>query len=130
MTRQEFAAVMAYLAAGCGKALSEDALNVYFDLLRDLSIGVLQVAAQRALLEGQYPVFPSVGTLRQLAVETLRWASAPDKFQEEYRFKRALRPGSGIALLTEAMIEKIASGDKLLGHKPGREEGRICLERN
>jgi hypothetical protein len=72
MTRAEFAAVMAYLAAGTGKTISDEGMEVYFDLLGDLPLEILQLAAKRALLEGQYPVFPPAGTLRKLAVEVMR----------------------------------------------------------
>lgn len=71
MTKQEFAAVMAYIGAGCGKELSKDGMRVYFDLLGDLPLEALQVAAKRALLEQTYAVFPQVGTLRKLAAEAM-----------------------------------------------------------
>ncbi|HWG42514.1 MAG TPA: hypothetical protein VN688_06970, partial [Gemmataceae bacterium] len=77
MTRQEFAAVMAYVGAGCGKTLGEDALKVYYDLLSDLPLDVLQLAAKRALLESHYPVFPPVGVLRKLAAEIMRPPAMP-----------------------------------------------------
>lgn len=71
MTRKEFGAVIAYLESGCGKKLPANGVEVYWDLLSDLPLAALQAAAKRALLEGQYPVFPPVGTLRKLAVEAL-----------------------------------------------------------
>ena len=69
MTRPEFATVMAYLGAACGKPLTADGHEVYYDLLGDLPLAALQLAARLALLESQYPVFPTVGVLRRLATE-------------------------------------------------------------
>ena len=71
MTRPEFAAVLGYLGASCGKTVGEGTAEVYFDLLGDLPLPVLQAAARRAVLEAQYPVIPPVGVLRRLAVELL-----------------------------------------------------------
>jgi hypothetical protein len=72
MTRQEFAAIVAYIAAGCGKTLTEAAMMVYYDLLGDLPAEVLQTAAKRALLQQEYHVFPQAGTLRKLALEIMQ----------------------------------------------------------
>jgi hypothetical protein len=62
---------MAYLAAASGKSPSEEQTAVYFDLLGDLPLEALQLAAQRALLESSYPTLPPVGVLRKLAVEAM-----------------------------------------------------------
>ena len=72
MTRPEFAAIVNYLAAGCGKTLTEAALLVYYDLLGDLPVEVLQATAKRALLQQEYNVFPQAGTLRKLALEIMQ----------------------------------------------------------
>lgn len=71
MTQHEtdFQTIMGYIASGCGKGLSTEQTAVYFDLLGDLPIPVLQVAAKRALLEREWPTFPTVGELRALASE-------------------------------------------------------------
>ncbi len=65
--RLEFVKVMAYIAAGVGKSPSADAAEVYYDLLADLPLAVLQAAARIALVEHVYPTFPTVGQLRQIA---------------------------------------------------------------
>ena len=72
MTRGEFATIMAYIAGGIGKALSQDALEVYFDLLGDLPFKALDAAARKVLLEHKWASFPSVAELRQAASETQR----------------------------------------------------------
>jgi hypothetical protein len=72
MSRTEFAAIISYLAAGCGKTLSDAALLVYFDLLGDLPAEVFQTAAKRALLQQEYAVFPQAGTLRKVALEIMQ----------------------------------------------------------
>src|SRR5205085_9048294 len=61
------ATVMAYLAAACGKPLSSQALDVYWDLLHELPFAALQTAAKQALLRCDFPVFPAVGLLHRLA---------------------------------------------------------------
>jgi hypothetical protein len=72
MTRSEFASVMAYIGLGCGKPLSDAAMEVYLDLLGDLSLEALWVAAKRAVLEHKYYTFPPVAILREFAVEPTR----------------------------------------------------------
>lgn len=76
MTKKEFAAVMIYIGDGCGKKLSQEGLRVYWDLLSDVPLDVLQVAAKRSLLENTYAVFPQVGTLRKLSAEAMGGASS------------------------------------------------------
>lgn len=77
MTRKEFAAVLAYIAEGCGKSLTTAAAEVYFGLLKDLPLQALQVAAGRVLLEHRYATFPPVGLIREFAVETMRGQVKP-----------------------------------------------------
>jgi hypothetical protein len=90
MKRNEFLAVMHYIAEGCGKSLSEGALEVYFDLLADLPLPALQAAAKLALSESRYPVFPPVGTLRVLATESLQGKVAGELVPAE-AWRRACR---------------------------------------
>lgn len=42
---------------------------MYFDLLGDLELGVLQAAAKRAALEHRYPSLPPAGLIRQHAAD-------------------------------------------------------------
>lgn len=72
MTKAEFVSIMAVLEAGVGKKIPALQAAVYFDLLGDLPVGALQVAAKRALVEAQYPGLPPIGVLRRLAVEATR----------------------------------------------------------
>jgi hypothetical protein len=72
MSDPEFAAVMAYLEAACGVQLPENSLDVYYDLLGDLDVRVLQCAAKRVALEHPWHTFPSAAEIRQAASETLR----------------------------------------------------------
>lgn len=82
MTRSEFAAVMRYLRGASGKPVSRATSEVYWDLLGDLPLPVLQAAARRAVLESQYPTLPPVGVLRRLAVELLEGRNALCDCQE------------------------------------------------
>src|SRR5687767_8170266 len=72
MTREEFAQVTAYIALACGKDLSPEAHEVYFDLLGDLPAEVAQTAARRVMLEHRWPTFPSIAEIRAAAIDTAR----------------------------------------------------------
>ncbi len=70
MTRPDFANVMAYIAAALQKPVSAESVEVYFDLLHDLPLHVLQLAAKRVVLQHKWATFPSVAELREAAAET------------------------------------------------------------
>lgn len=72
ITREQFAAVMAYISAGSHKPISEPSIAVYYDLLGDLPIEALNVAAKRAILENKYATFPAVAMLREFAFDSMR----------------------------------------------------------
>lgn len=72
MTTEEFAAVLIYLQAGVGKEMPKEQQRVYFDLLGDLPAEALKIAAQQALASSDYPIVPTVGTLRRLALAAMR----------------------------------------------------------
>src|SRR5262245_33176644 len=95
-TRVEFAAMLAYLTAGCGKSLSDDAAEVYFDLLGDLPPRALMAAAKQALLEPLYNAFPPVSRLRGLAIQAMAGPhgelSAGEAWELAYRFAREFDP--------------------------------------
>jgi hypothetical protein len=69
MTLNEFAPIMAVLAAGCGRDPGKEQVKVYFDLLKDLDVEVLKQAAARAAMENKYPSLPPIGVIRSLAQE-------------------------------------------------------------
>lgn len=70
MHKAEFATIMAYVEAGCGKGLTPAAMDVYFDLLGDLPAELMATAARRVLCEHVWATFPSVAELRQAAAAT------------------------------------------------------------
>lgn len=72
MTRTEFAKIMAYIDAATGKPLTSQALEVYFDLLGDLSYQVLLAGSKRILCERVWANFPQVGELRAAAVDAMQ----------------------------------------------------------
>lgn len=72
MTKTEFAKVVAYITAGSGKALSPEAMEVYFDCLGDLTFEVASVAAKRVLLAHPWATFPSIAELREASIDTKR----------------------------------------------------------
>ena len=72
MTRPEFAGCIAFITAATGKQLSDDALEVYFQLLGDLPLSVFQVSCERVVLEHKWATFPTVAELREAAAETMQ----------------------------------------------------------
>lgn len=70
--RVEFGKIMAYIAAGTQKTLTQAGAEVYYDLLGDLPQEVLMIAAKRAVLDHKYATFPPVALLRDLATDAMR----------------------------------------------------------
>lgn len=133
MTRSEFAQVMGYIGTACGKPLSADGHEVYFDLLGDLAFDVLQTAARRVLLEHRWASFPSVAELRAAAVETaagqvselsegeawaLAWRIAADTDPEvQGNFERACQRAKAPPLVVRA-ITIFGLNDLCYGKEP------------
>ena len=69
MNRKEFAAVMAYIQSGCGHAIDATRAEVYWDLLKDVPLQTLQLAARAVLLGRTWPSFPQVGEIRAAVVD-------------------------------------------------------------
>jgi len=83
---------MAYLAAAVSKPVPKETAAVYWDLLGDLPVQALQVAARVAVLESQYPTLPPAGTLRRLATEALATgADVPEPAEAVVLVSRVLR---------------------------------------
>lgn len=72
MTRMEFANSMAFIAAAIQKPLPKESAEVYFELLGDLPLEALQLAAKRVVLEHRWATFPTVAELREAASDILR----------------------------------------------------------
>lgn len=70
MTDVEFAEVVGFLSAGCGKLLTAEQQVVYFDLLGDLPAETLWRAARQVLLTHRYATFPLVAELRDAATKS------------------------------------------------------------
>lgn len=69
--KREFVKIMAFLSAGCGKAASKEVIAVYYDLLCDLPVEVLQNAARAVLIEHIYATLPPVALIRQIAINSM-----------------------------------------------------------
>lgn len=86
MLREDFACFLAYLGSAVGKSIGGEQAEVYYDLLNDLPLAALQIAAKRALLESRYPTLPPIGTLRALALEAMKPArQSPEEAWETVR---------------------------------------------
>lgn len=140
MTRSDFARVMAYIGTACGKPLTADGHEVYFDLLGDLPFDVMQLAARRVMLEHKWATFPSVAELRQAAAETvqgrvteltpaeawaLAWRIASDTDPEvggsfERACRRAKAPPVVVEALTAFGVNAICYGEDPVGVTRGQ----------
>lgn len=69
--REAFAGAMALVSAGVGIEFTKLQAEVYYELLGDIPADVMRLAAKRAVLEHRYHTLPSVGLLRELAVEIM-----------------------------------------------------------
>jgi len=72
MNPSEFAAVMRYISAGCGWKIDADRVEVYYDLLKDVPLPVLQLAAKTVLLTRSWNSFPQAGEIRQAVASVAR----------------------------------------------------------
>lgn len=69
MTKKEFVACMDILAHGVGKPIPATTLEVWFEILGELSQESLRAAVKQSLTESQYPGLPAVGLLHRLATD-------------------------------------------------------------
>lgn len=94
MKMKDFAACMAYLSAAVQKPCSKETVEVYFDLLQDLPLGVLQTACKQVALLHQWATFPSVAEVRQAALEVQQGAgpSASEAWACAQRVARSYDP--------------------------------------
>jgi hypothetical protein len=78
VTKQEFAEVIAFLELATGKPIHDDpaqALSrtkLYFQMLGDLPLESLRLAAERLVCERKWASFPQVAELRELAASSDR----------------------------------------------------------
>lgn len=108
MTRHEFASVMAYIAAGIGKAVTKETVDVYFDLLGDLPAPAFRAAAKRVLLEHKWANFPSVAELREAAALTMQGEISSLSPAEAWHL--AWEAVKGIDPEVEGTLERACSG--------------------
>lgn len=122
MTRTEFGPILAYLGAACGKSVSVEQAEVYFDLLGDLPVAALRAAARLAVLESQYPTLPPPGTLRQLALEALAVETVPAPAEALVLVTRVLRaPGYQLTAALKALPEPVRHAAEAFGWSRLRE---------
>lgn len=116
LNREDFAAVIAYLGAGVGKSFSAEQAEVYFDLLGDLPLPILQAAARQALMESIYPTIPTPGALRQIALRLMN-PDVPAAVEAWDLVRRAiLRYGyAQEARALATLPEPVANAARLLG---------------
>lgn len=76
MTKLEFLQCMAYIGAGVQKAIPAESVDVYFELLGDLTVEQLRIGCRAVMLNHTIATFPTVAEIRTAALE----ASKPDDF--------------------------------------------------
>ncbi len=87
MTKKDCLAVMAYLATAVNKApLSDQAGDVYYDLLGDLKLDIVKAAAKKVALSHVWATFPSVAELRQAAIEIMQGERAEINAAKAWEF--------------------------------------------
>lgn len=78
MTKTEFAGVISWITAAIGKQIAEGVgeradlerkarMNVYYEMLGDLPVDVLSIAAKRVVVAHPWATFPSIAELREMA---------------------------------------------------------------
>jgi hypothetical protein len=85
VSRIEFANIMAFLEAGCGKQLGEESAEVYYSILGWMPIEAIQYAATESLRHNTFPVFPQIGTINDYASW---WMRKRNTFDEAERLRR------------------------------------------
>jgi len=104
ITKQEFAAVMGYLSAGCSRKMDQQQMRVFYDALNDLPAAVLMASCRRAIQQQTDNWLPSVGLIRSFAVEAI--SGALPNYGDEWANVRAavrrwgyMRKAEGMASL-------------------------------
>jgi len=69
LTRPQFATCAAYLAAGVGRPMSKEQLEVYYDNLNDIPFEVLKASCKAAVQMQKENWLPAVGAIRAHATE-------------------------------------------------------------
>jgi hypothetical protein len=69
LTNEEFAPMLAYLAAAVQKPISLGTAKVYLDLLGDLPAKILEQAIRAAVIEHRYATIPPVAVIREIAAK-------------------------------------------------------------
>lgn len=93
--RAEVAKCLAYLAAATGKQPTRETLEVYFELLADLSPEVLRQAARLAITHHQYATIPPVAKLREIAAEIQGKANGITAMEGLSGLRRLIRDHGG-----------------------------------
>jgi hypothetical protein len=62
---EEWTGILAQLWTGIGKSPDDQRLKIYCDQLKDVSLGLLELAISRVMRENTWNVVPPIGTIWQ-----------------------------------------------------------------
>ncbi len=90
MTRKQFGEVMAYLVAATNQPMSKERADVYFDLLQELPLETLRIAAKKVAIAHVWSTFPSVAELHSAACDAITTQCQERSAAEAWELARAV----------------------------------------
>ena len=109
MERMEFAKVMAYISAICGKPMTLDQSEGYWDLLSDLPADAFQMAAKKVMLTHPYPTIPVVKELREATIDIVNHRNALPDAGEAWDIARRI----SLTMADESLDYKVVNGEPI-----------------
>lgn len=84
MTKKEFASILAYMVSATQRPITKNTGLVYFDGLNDLPLESLLFAVRRCFQLTRYKSLPSIGEIRERAIEHVLGPFANLSWSEEW----------------------------------------------
>ncbi|MDE2020234.1 MAG: hypothetical protein KGJ13_07865 [Patescibacteria group bacterium] len=72
LNQHDFAGIMAFLSSAIQKPITAETVKVYYALLGDFPVDVLQTAVKRVALEHKWASIPTAAEIREAAALTMR----------------------------------------------------------
>jgi len=112
MEKKEFAEIMAMLSAAIDKPIGKTTLSAWYAVVKDLPTEAVAAAVHTIIATDQYPTLPSIGKIRQTAIDLMQGPriTAGEAYQEAIKAIRKYgRHGEkeGMASLSEAAARTV-----------------------
>lgn len=115
LTRPQFATCAAYLAAGVGRPMSKEQLEVYYDNLNDIPFEVLKASCKAAVQVQKENWLPAVGAIRAHAAELVYgvipgWSDEWDRVRKlvrKFDISRRTEAYSHMSALTQQAVTAV-----------------------